>query len=52
MRYDAGNRIRVATTREIKDEIARREAVDEQRKREIAECTRKIDVCTRSVATG
>jgi hypothetical protein len=44
VRTDLHSRTKVATTQEIKDEIARREAADEQRKRDIEECTRKIDV--------
>jgi hypothetical protein len=44
MRYDAGSRSRVSTPHELRTEIARIEAADEQRKRDIEECARRIDV--------
>jgi hypothetical protein len=43
MRFDAGGRRREATPQQLKAEIASLEAADQQRKRDIEECTRRID---------
>jgi hypothetical protein len=43
-RYDTFSRARTATPQELRTEIASLEAKDAQRKRDIEECTRRIDV--------